>query len=331
MSIIRQRRKNLILSGMLGFLIGCFALVALGVVFRGQLFTYFGIELNQVQEAPVLATTWVAAKPIAKGTIIEVDHLMQVEVPIETMVKPHFSDSDDLIGKQTIMDIDTYMPLTSPMFLEEALIDQNLRLYEMSFIELPYHLAIGDTVDVRITFPTGQSYVVLSKKEVRAFERSAQSVHSGLLTLALDEEEVLRMSSTLVDIYTAEGTTVYLAKYVDGDNQKAATVNYPVNVHVQRLLLDNPNVLEMPNLAEVSKEREKLKEALALIIDQDNQVNYTVGMGAEGLSPLEEADEIPDETKEVVLPVEQEVTETEKSVVRPVQEENNESPASIGF
>lgn len=284
MSIIRQRRKNLIISGLLGFLLGAVMLVLLGYVYRQPIGNYLAVTPSKHVELPVLVPAIVASKPIAKGTVMTEEHVMAIMVPEENSVTEHFGDALQLVGKTAAIDIDENMPLTNPMFAEGDLISNGQRLYEVSFIELPYHLSSEDLVDIRIAFPTGQEYVVLSKKQVKGFERQTDSIHSGLLSLALEEEEALRLSSALVDCFIAEGTRVYMVKYVDGEHQAAAVVNYPVNEHVRQLIKENPNILEIPDLVEAIEARESLKTALSAIIDENNKIAYRVNMTVPGMT-----------------------------------------------
>ena len=284
MSIIRQRRKNLIISGLLGFLLAALLLTVLAYFYRQPLAEWAGIApvmtVTLPEKVPVLA----AAKPIAKGTVLAEDHLTTIYVEVGSEVVSPFSEPSQLLGKTTALDIDRHLPFTEPMFFRETLMDRDLRLYEVSFVELPYHLQPGDIVDIRIAFPTGQEYVVLAKKEVMAFERQTDSVHKGLLSLSLEETEALKMSSALVDLFIAEGTRVYLVKYVSPEQQPPAVVNYPVNEHVLALLRDNPNILETPDLLADVQSREMLKAALSTIIDENNELRYQVDMATPGAS-----------------------------------------------
>lgn len=304
MSIIRQRRKNLILSGVFGLLLGALFFTVSAYLFRQPLVEWLDLTASEAVIEPVLVPSIVTARNIEKGTVLEVDDLMTIMVEDKDRVRAYFATTEEVLGKKTLIDLDQYMPITPPMFLEDSLIDNHLRLYEVSFVELPYHLSVGDVVDVRIAFPTGQEYVVLSKKAVVGFERRAQNVHSGLLNMALEEEEALRMSSALVDRYIAEGARVYMVKYVDPDKQTAAVVNYPVNESVYKLLVDNPNILELTTSESIIRERSVLNQSLVALLDEDHQPVYQVDMSTPDLSmnqaedePIKEEEEDPSETK----------------------------------
>lgn len=278
MSIIRQRRKNLLVSGLLGFMLAVLILTVLGFVFRQTIADKLDISPRVEVEEAVLLPTIVAARPIEKGTILDSDDVVTIMVDERVKVVDHFSQVSQLVGKKTAVNIDANMPMTGALFVDDALIQKDLRLYEVSFVELPYTLSLGDMIDIRIAFPTGQEYVVLSKKEVKGFERRATNVHQGLLNLALEEEEALRMSSALVDSYLADGARVYMVKYIDPDQQAAAWVNYPVNEHVLQLLQENPNILETSDIGPILQARGLLNAALTGLVDDEDQMVVRVDM-----------------------------------------------------
>lgn len=284
MSIIRQRRKNLILSGFLGFMLAVLILTVVGFVFRQAIAEKLDLTPVVAIEVPVMLPSIVAARPIEKGSVLDANDVITIMVDERCKVTDHFSDVSELIGKRTVINIDPNMPMTKALFIDDALIQKDLRLYEVSFVELPYTMAAGETVDIRIAFPTGQEYVVLSKKLIEGFERRVNNVHQGLLNLALEEEEALRMSSALVDSYIAEGARVYMVKYVDPDQQEAAEVNYPVNEHVLQLLQENPNILESPDVGPILQARGMLNSALTTLLDENDLPIYKVDMTTPGMT-----------------------------------------------
>lgn len=304
MSIIRQRRKNLIMSALLGFMIAALVLTGSAYAFRLPIARWLDLAVKEEVVQPLLEASIVTARPIEKGSIIDADDLTTIMVDATTKVTAHFDNIEEVVGKRSAIDLDKNMPIISPMFLDDLPVQDNLRLYEVSFVELPYHLSIGEVVDVRIAFPTGQEYVVLSKKEVRGFERRVQNIHEGLINLALDEEEALRMSSALVDMYIAEGARVYMVKYVEPSHQVSAIVNYPVNESVYKLLFDNPNIVEATLNDAMLMERIELNTSLNALLGEDNQPVYQVDMTTPNMTLNQDLqDELSAEQNTVVEPV----------------------------
>jgi hypothetical protein len=268
MSIIRQRTKNLLMAGLLGVVLCLVVTLVLSLTFREKISDFLATTIKQEQQEVFTYPIVVASKPLKKGSILKQEDVTVSLLGAEKPITSGYAEVSLLVGKKLLMDVDENLPLTPPMFMEEALVNKNLRVYEFGFIELPYLLEETDVVDVRIAFPTGQDYIVLAKKSIQSFERSRDQVHVGLLDLALEEEEVLRMSSAMVDTYLTEGTKVYLVKYVNPDQQASSVVNYPVNQSVLALYMENPNVFDIPNAEQVLSRRRVLDASLLALLDE---------------------------------------------------------------
>jgi len=268
MSIIRQRTKNLLVAGFLGVVLCLLLITVLSLTFREEISEFLSTTIYQEKEVVLTHTIVVASKSLKKGSILTKEDVILSQIDAEKSIDSSYTEASSLLGKKLLMDVDKNLPLTPSMFMEDALVDKNLRIYEFGFIELPYLLEDTDVVDVRIAFPTGQDYIVLAKKSIQSFERSRDQVHVGLLDLALEEEEVLRMSSAMVDTYLTEGTRVYLVKYINADQQAPSVVNYPVNQSVLALYMENPNIFKIPNAEQVLSKRRVLDASLLTLLDE---------------------------------------------------------------
>ncbi|PKM54387.1 MAG: hypothetical protein CVV00_08330 [Firmicutes bacterium HGW-Firmicutes-5] len=268
MSIIRQRTKNLLMAGFLGVVLCLLVITVLSLMFREEISDFLSTTIYQEKEVALTHPIVVASKSLKKGSILTKEDVTLSQIGAEKSIASSYTEASLLLGKKLLMDVDKNLPLTPSMFMEDALVDKNLRIYEFGFIELPYLLEDTDVVDVRIAFPTGQDYIVLAKKSIQSFERSRDQVHVGLLDLALEEEEVLRMSSAMVDTYLTEGTRVYLVKYINADQQAPSVVNYPVNQSVLALYMENPNIFEIPNAEQVLSKRRVLDASLLTLLDE---------------------------------------------------------------
>lgn len=128
--------------------------------------------------------------------------------------------------------------ITSDMLVQNSdAISPNstVRTVEYSIITLPSELLAEETIDVRISFPTGQDFVVLSKKFVK--KADAESVW-----IDVDEEEILRMNSAIIESYLINGAKLYAVNLSKPGIQKKAIATYPVNSSVYSLLNIDPNV-----------------------------------------------------------------------------------------
>lgn len=104
-----------------------------------------------------------------------------------------------------------------------AVIDQgdDLRLVEYDQIDISSNIEPGDYVDVRIAFPDGQDYVVLSKKRI-------ETLNSGLRTVGLcvNESEIKRMGSASFERGLQRGVILYMAEYTEPALQCASVPDY---------------------------------------------------------------------------------------------------------
>ena len=125
----------------------------------------------------------------------------------------------------------------------DDVVQDDVRKQEYNMIVLPMDLAIGDYIDIRVMFPNGQDFIVVSKKEVEI------PVIGGIdsddtIWVNLSEDEILHMSCAIVDSAQVKGAKIYATKYTEAGMQKAATPTYPINESTSKLLESDPNILE---------------------------------------------------------------------------------------
>lgn len=133
----------------------------------------------------------------------------------------------------------------------DNVVRDDVRKQEYNMLVLPMDLATGDYIDVRIMMPSGQDYIVVSKKEVEI--PIVGGVDSDdTIWINLSEDEILHMSCAIIDAYQIRGSKIYVTKYTEAGMQEAATPTYPINESASRLLQSDPNILEraMKEIAE---------------------------------------------------------------------------------
>ena len=111
------------------------------------------------------------------------------------------------------------------------------RIQEYNMIVLPSKLKVGDYVDIRLTMPTGQDYIVLAKKEV------INATDTGLW-IKVTEDEILTMNNAIVESYILPGTKLYAIQYTEAGMQEEAIATYQVGIDVKNLIDRDPNVTE---------------------------------------------------------------------------------------
>lgn len=133
--------------------------------------------------------------------------------------------------------------ITSSLIARSNEIDtDDVREQEYNMLVLPTDLFTGDYVDIRFMLPNGQDFIVVSKKEVTV-PIVGGSYLADTIKFKLSEEEILAMSSAIVEAYKMEGSKLYVSKYTEAGLQAASTPTYVVNDEVANLIEANPNIV----------------------------------------------------------------------------------------
>ena len=140
------------------------------------------------------------------------------------------------IPKGTII-TEKMLTLKSEAATDSNNMNSTYRIVEYSMIMLPTELQKGDTIDIRISYPNGQDFVVAAKKVV-------EKTDSTSIWLKLKEDELLKMNSAIIESYSVEGAKLYAVNYTQPGIQAAANANYPVSDKVYQLLTYDPNIVE---------------------------------------------------------------------------------------
>ena len=125
----------------------------------------------------------------------------------------------------------------------DNVVQDDVRRQEYNVIVLPMDLVTGDYVDIRVMFPNGQDFIVVSKKEVE-IPNVGGTDSEDTVWMNLSEDEILHMSCAIIDVAQVKGAKLYATKYTEAGMQKAATPTYPVNESTSKLLQSDANILE---------------------------------------------------------------------------------------
>ena len=116
------------------------------------------------------------------------------------------------------------------------------RSQSYNVIVLPPDLSTGDFVDIRIRLQDGRDYIVLSKKEVDIPVYNG-TYSADTVNLTIREDELLVLSSAIIDAYKVEGSELYAIKYTEPGNQQSATPTYTPSAEIINLMSKDPNIL----------------------------------------------------------------------------------------
>ena len=118
----------------------------------------------------------------------------------------------------------------------------DVRQQEYNSVVLPVDLFTGDYVDIRLLLPSGQDYIVTSKKMV-TIPKVNEEYLADTIQMKMSEDEILTMSNAIVEAYKIEGAKLYATKYTDAGSQDASTPTYVVNDEVAKLIEADPNIV----------------------------------------------------------------------------------------
>lgn len=266
---LRQKTKHLIYSGLAGA-------AAMGLFFAGYaiyqvrqedaarqaLTKSYEAEIAGLRETENERTVegWVPVREIPAGHVIGADDMKAVELPAASVPADLLKKREEIAGKIAKIKLCPLTLLTETLLYEAEPTPDDLRWREMSFVQLPGVLEKNDVVDVRIQFPTGQDYILLSKKKVEALA-------SGTVTVTIDEAEILSLSSAIVDAYLHKAS-IYALAYVEPYLQSKPVPTYPANEAVMQLIKKDPNIVQRAENALSAAAREGLESDLLAMSPQ---------------------------------------------------------------
>jgi hypothetical protein len=212
---------------------------------------------------------YVTTNDIAMGEYILKDNIEYKKV-FSTQPEETYFTSDD-IGKMAIVEIKAGTHLLSTM-VSENLVDTDLRETTYNVITVNTNITHNDMVDIRILYPNGENYIVLSKKYIKFFNESKEDSY-----LWLSEEEILRMSSAIVDAYLYNGTVLYTTRYVEPNVQSESIITYTPSLISIELIQNSPNIVTIASGSLNQEVRKKIENRLAKVSVLDiSNINWDV-------------------------------------------------------
>lgn len=216
--------------------------------------------LGSVGEITTCYTVQVKTYP---GQEITEDLLIEQSIPA-SFTNETFASKSEVIGMFSKVSVSPGTPLTKDMVMTEEVID-SLREIDITGNRWPIGLREGDYVDLRITYPRGEDFIVLSHKRVNSITDQTLKVH-------LTEEEQILYQSALVDFYLSRnyGSDMYLTKYVEPGIQGAASTFYSVPTRIATVVKQDPNIIDMAQVSVQQNLRSTIDAARANFPEGDD-------------------------------------------------------------
>ncbi|KAF6565215.1 MULTISPECIES: SAF domain-containing protein [Paenibacillus] len=215
------------------------------------------------QEQRTAKTGWAVVRDISPGEQITSNDLKGIKVPGSQAPSNLLANKNEVSGTTAKIELKKGSVLTSAMITANEPTPKDLRNRELKVVVLPSSLKSGDEVDIRIQFPTGQDYILLSKKKISRLE-------GPIVWVTMNEQEILSLSSAIVDAYLHKAS-IYALTYVDPQFQPKAIPTYPPNAQVLALMNSDPNLVRVAE----QKLSKQLRDSLENAIGSSNNVIST--------------------------------------------------------
>jgi hypothetical protein len=246
--------------------------VALGAVFISAIVTYsiskVSINNQRVQYEQLLAQKVELIKQYEQKSIVGLvltsdksagDTLQEGD--LEPMYLPDYftpanvvRDASMAVGKVLKIRASKGTAITSEMVYASEKADASRRIEESQYIRLPLRVSPRDIVDVRVVFPTGEDYVVLSKKQLNDVD-----VEHQIAFFEVNEDELHLLRSALVDAYR-RNAEIYAIQYTEPHLQEKAAVTYTPQIEVLEVMISSPNVIDKARWALAEGVRKAINE-----------------------------------------------------------------------
>lgn len=119
----------------------------------------------------------------------------------------------------------------------------DVRKQEYNMIVLPTQIETGDYIDIRLSLPTGQDYIVVSKKEV-TIPDIAGVPSEDTIWINLSEADIILLNNAIVEAYRIKGAKLYANTYTEPGMQTAAIKTYTPSREVANLISADPNIIQ---------------------------------------------------------------------------------------
>lgn len=269
---MQKKARNSFLLGMIITLIVC---AIIGVILY---IAVIGPENKASKEKGTATKAYALNRDVKSGQEITADMLSPINT-YSNLIPQNYIDSTILTsvesGKKVVAKVDLYkntILIASTVTTEENTVTKDVRTMEYNMLTLPINLTIGDYVDIRITFPDGQDFIVIAKKEIK-------NIQGNTVTFDMSEADIVMLNSAIVESYIMKASNIYIAKYVEPGMQEKAANTYVPTAEVIRLIETDSNI--------VSTAKNELTSRFDANIR--SQMNSTVNQYSEqGLTNVEE-------------------------------------------
>ncbi len=235
---LKRTTKQYIIVALICIVVIGTAAIATSLISIGQVREEYEYMLSEVRNEmnENKKTVFIALSDMRTGEILTKDKVEEKTVYSSQPSENHISKNE--LGKALMIDIPKGTHIVKGM-LAKNLVSSVLREIEYDVIHISPNIVANDYVDVRIFYPNGENYIVMSKKSLKGLQPG-----TPLCYIWVDEEEILKMSAAIVDAASYEGSKIFVTKYIEPSIQDASIITYVPNISVLTLIEHDPNIVE---------------------------------------------------------------------------------------
>lgn len=266
----RKIKKTSIAVFIIVLLILCGGLVGGAFVLKTMQASYeMRIDALESQIETNTHGIYVAATDIKYGDVITADMVVR-ESHLLSYPADLFTAED--IGSIAKVSVPAGTVMLAPMCEAEQK-EVSEREVEFTCFYVSQNVEVGDYIDVRIRYQTGEDFVILSKKRVERL-----SLTNATCFLMVNEVELQMMASAIVDVSEYDAV-LYSNVYPQPEIQMAAAITYPVRSESHNLIQPLAETLgveyvDLSTVRTALEERIKDNTGGSSVIDVSNLKDY---------------------------------------------------------
>lgn len=208
-------------------------------------------EIGPLQEVYTLRSD------IEPGREIEEEDLETRRAPISFLTENYVLDPSEVVGRYYKVALTEGSPMLLDLAMDEEIdVFKTTREIDIVASVLPLGLAVGDYIDLRLTYPMGEDFIVLSHKRVSAINTEA-------VTISLKEDEIHLYQAALVDyiLHKDKGAMLYMTEYIEPGVQDPSVVYYRVPDYILAVMKGDPNI-DNPDKVDDEQNKEEREQLL---------------------------------------------------------------------
>lgn len=224
-------------------------------------------------------TCYTVKSAVKAGDIVDMNNITPITFMSSTVTDQHIQDTNILKDKVFKIAVNPNTPITTNMLMEEVLED-DARDRDITLDRITVGISEGDYIDIRMTMPYGDDYIVLPHKRVYA-------VNDNTIKLYLTEMEWATYLGARIDymLNASYGLTLYADRYIEPGIQQSAVAYYAVPENIATLLSKNPNIIRDTDtdlIGQMQTTRNNLNELLVIFRDELDTVDSDAAKFAAG-------------------------------------------------